>query len=137
MASIRKDQWLHDVLQSSIDAYHAGRVDEAIAHLVAAGRDFPKASKLWGYFGFLHSEAGQDAKAVQAFRKATTLSPRSEAASLGLFHSLWRTGRTDAAFHEMRRFVKSNEPPQYRQLLREMLAESPSERIGRAELVVA
>jgi tetratricopeptide (TPR) repeat protein len=137
MASTKKDQRLHDLLQSSIDAYHAGSVDAAIEHLVTAARDFPKAAKLWGYLGFLYGETGQDAKAVQAFRKAAGVSPRSEAASLGLFHSLWRVGRTDAAFNEMRRFVKSNDSPQYRRLLRDMLAESPSERTRRGELVVA
>ena len=50
-----------------------------------------------------------------------------EQASLGLFHSLGRMGKTDAAFDEMRRFVKSNDSPRYRQLLREMLAETPAE----------
>lgn len=53
------------------------------------------------------------------------LSPHSEMASLGLFHSLWRTDRTDAAFDEMRRFLKSNDSPHYRRLLRDLLADDP------------
>jgi lipoprotein NlpI len=87
---------------------------------------FPRAAKLWGYLGFLYGEAGEHAQAVRAFRKTTTLSPHSEKASLGLFHSLWNVGKIDAAFDEMRRFVKSNDSPHYRQLIRDMLAEAPS-----------
>jgi hypothetical protein len=55
----------------------------------------------------------------------TGLSPHSEQASLGFFHSLWRIGRTNSAFDEMRRFVKSNDSPGYRELIRDMLAEAP------------
>jgi hypothetical protein len=66
------------------------------------------------------------------------LSPHSEQASLGLFHSLWCSGKTNAAFNEMRRFVKSNDSPHYRQLIRDMLAEAPSKAISLKEpLVVA
>jgi lipoprotein NlpI len=94
---------------------------------VQNARAFPRAAKLWGYLGFLYGEAGENVKAANTFRKATALSPHSEQASLGLFHSLWRTGKTNAAFDEMRRFVKSNDSPRYRQLIRDMLAEIPIE----------
>jgi predicted Zn-dependent protease len=123
MASTKTKQ-LDALLQSAIDSYRAGGVHEAI-HTLAGQANVFKAAKLWGYLGFLYTETGDDEKAVQAFRKAVALSPRSELASLGLFHSLWRTGRTDAAFDEMGRFVKSNDSPHYRQLLRHMLADPP------------
>jgi hypothetical protein len=35
--------------------------------------------------------------------------------------------KTNAAFDEMRRFVKSNDSPRYRQLIRDMLAETPTQ----------
>jgi Flp pilus assembly protein TadD len=136
--ALTKKQQLDDLLQLAIDAYHAGRIDEAIDHLAAQASGFPKAARLWGYLGFLYVEAGEPAKAQHAFRTATRLSPRSEQASLGLFHSLWRSGKTDAAFNEMRRFVKSNDSPRYRQLIRDMLAEAPGEQLAPNEsLVVA
>jgi predicted Zn-dependent protease len=136
--ALTKKQKLDGLMQAAIDSYHAGRLDEAINHLVHRANDFPKAAGLWGYLGFLYSESGEDVKAAQAFRKTVSLSPHSEQASLGLFHSLWRMGKTNAAFDEMRRFVKSNDSPRYRQLIRDMLAEAPGKSIILVEsLVVA
>ncbi len=136
--ALTKKQQLDELLQSAIDAFHAGQIDEAIDLIVQRASSFPKAARLWGYLGFLYGEAGKHTRAERAFRKTTALSPHSEQASLGLFHSLWNTGKTDAAFDEMRRFVKSNDSPRYRQLIRDMLAEAPREASASTkELVVA
>lgn len=136
--ALTKKQQLDEVLQSAIDAYHGRRPDEAIGLLVHGASGFPKAARFWGYLGFLYGVAGEHAKAERSFRKTTVLSPHSEQASLGLFHSLWNTGKSDAAFDEMRRFVKSNDSPRYRQLIRDMLAEAPGEAIASIKgLVVA
>ncbi|HEX4125277.1 MAG TPA: hypothetical protein VHY37_11165 [Tepidisphaeraceae bacterium] len=102
-----------------------GRLDKAIDHLAQQAPNFPKAPSLWGYLGLVYNEAGDQPKAQHAFRIAARLSPHSEQASLGLFHSLWHQGKTNAAFNEMRRFVKSNDSPRYRQLIRDMLADGP------------
>jgi Flp pilus assembly protein TadD len=134
--ALTKKQKLDELLQGAIDAYQAGRIAEAVDRLVRTSGDFPKAPRLWGYLGFLYGEVGNDPGAVHAFRKCVALSPRSEQASLGLFHSLWRSGKTDAAFDEMRRFVKSNNSPQYRRLIREMLAETPEEQASEAPTLV-
>jgi predicted Zn-dependent protease len=134
--ALTKRQQLDELLQAAIDAYHAGEIDNAIGHLVDAAGSFPKAAKLWGYLGFLYGEAGEHAKAERAFRKTIALSPHSETASLGLFHSLWHMGKTKAAFDEMRRFVKSNDSPRYRHLIRDMLAEAPGESSTPREVLV-
>jgi tetratricopeptide (TPR) repeat protein len=136
--ALTKKQQLNELLQAAIDSYQAGRIDAAIAHLIQNAGSFPTAAKLWGYLGFLHGEAGEHLKAARAFRRAANISPHSEQASLGLFHSLWRSGKTNAAFDEMRRFVKSNDSPSYRQLIRDMLAEKPvRQKTSRKTLVVA
>jgi lipoprotein NlpI len=129
--ALTKQEPLHALMQRAIDSYHAGRLGEAIAELAQNARRFPRAAKLWGYLGFLYGEAGENSKAVQAFRKTAELSPHSEQASLGLFHSLWRVGKTDAAFNEMRRFVKHYDAPRYRKMLREMLSEIPDEKTAK------
>jgi predicted Zn-dependent protease len=134
--ALTKKQQLDELLQAAIDTYHAGQIDQAIDHLVDGASTFPKAAKLWGYLGFLYGEAGDHAKAERAFRKTTALSPHSEQGSLGLFHSLWHMGKTNAAFDEMRRFVKSNDSPRYRQLIRDMLAESPGDSTTAKEALV-
>jgi len=122
--ALNKTEQLNETLQQAIGSYHAGQLTQAIAQLEGDSKRFPKSPKLWGYLGFLYSERGAETKAIRAFRNALRLSPRSEQASLGLFHSLWRAGRMDDAFHEMRRFMKSNDSPRYLELLRDMLSES-------------
>jgi Tfp pilus assembly protein PilF len=124
MASNKAKQQVDAILKSAIESYQGGKVSRAIDLLADRATGF-KSPKVWGYLGFLYTEARNDEKAVHAFRKAIALAPRSEMASLGLFHSLWRTDHTDAAFDEMRRFLKSNDSAHYRQFLRDMLADAP------------
>lgn len=40
-------------------------------------------------------------------KKSVTLSPKSEMASLCLFHTLWDLNRQDEAKNEIRRFIQS------------------------------
>ena len=118
-----KAQKLDALLQLAVDDDQAGRLPQAIDRLAEQADAFPKAPRLWGYLGFLHGENGDPKSAARAYRRTTEPSPRSELASVGLFHSLWRSKRADAAFDEMRRFVQRNDAPRYRELLRDMLAE--------------
>ncbi len=131
---------LDHVLQQAIDSFAAGQTLQAIERLNRSKTAFPTAPRLWGYLGFLYGELGNDAMAVRAFRRATTLSPHSERASMGLFHSLWRTGKVDAAFREMRRYMKAYDSPRFRELLRGMLSDpvqppsSPDESLSADEI---
>ena len=100
-----KDVGLHSGLQQAIDLYHAGRLGDAIKLLQKLGKAFPESAKLWGYLGFLNREADQPVAAARCFRNAVELSPKSERASLGLFFTLWRLKKFDAALKEMARFV--------------------------------
>jgi tetratricopeptide (TPR) repeat protein len=127
--ALTKVEKLSELLQTAIDSHQAGHLDRAIELLSDRADEFPRSAKLWGYLGFLYSENGDSKQAIRAFRKTAGLSPHSEQASLGLFHSLWRAHKTDDAFDEMRRFVKRNDSPRYRELLRNMLAEPGDRRI--------
>jgi tetratricopeptide (TPR) repeat protein len=60
------------------------------------------------------------------FRKACELSPSSELASLGLFHSLMQQGKIPDALTEMRRFLAQRPSEEYKRLLAEM-GERPDE----------
>jgi predicted Zn-dependent protease len=62
-----------------------------------------------------------DARAL--FAKIVHLKPKSELASRGLFHSLWKLERHDEAFDEMRRFLAIADSEDYRQLLNDMKAD--------------
>ena len=56
-------------------------------------------------------------------KRAVELSPRSELASVGLFHSLWDLGKVNQAFAEMRRFLRLSDSPEYSKLLRDLTVE--------------
>ncbi len=58
--------------------------------------------------------------AIHAFRRAFELSPRSDVASFGLFHTLFQAGRNDDAFGEMRRFLSIADSTEYETLLSEI-----------------
>lgn len=74
-----------------------------------------------GTLGDIYLEQGRVAEAVEAFRRATELSPRSELASISLFHSLVRQGMGSLALQEMRRYLKlAPNSPEYRLLIDEM-----------------
>ena len=55
--------------------------------------------------------------AIHTFYRVTEMSPRSEVASLALFHSLFQAGRQDEAFGEMRRFLSIADSTEYETLL--------------------
>jgi predicted Zn-dependent protease len=59
------------------------------------------------------------------FSRIVGSKPTSELASRGLFHSLWKLGRHDEAFAEMKRFLQIAESKEYRRLLSEIIAETP------------
>ena len=54
------------------------------------------------------------------YKKTTGLNPRSELASLGLFHSLWELKNYRRAYQEMERFLSSNEANNYKVTLKEL-----------------
>lgn len=55
--------------------------------------------------------------------QSVVVSPKSETASLVLFHSLWKTNRKDEAFDEMRRFMSLAPSNAYDELLKDINAE--------------
>jgi predicted Zn-dependent protease len=90
-----------------------------LEQLVAAE---PTSAGLHWFLGHLYWEQNLLDQAAQTFRRATELNPRSERASLGLFHSLWERGRQEEALEEMGRFLKIADCPDYRKILAEINA---------------
>jgi hypothetical protein len=52
-------------------------------------------------------------EAERDFKSAVVLSPKSEKASLGLFHCLWEQGKEDGAFEEMKRLIRTTKREEY------------------------
>jgi predicted Zn-dependent protease len=63
----------------------------------------PNNPRVLGVFAGLYFRQGKLEEASRYFRRATELSPKSELASLGLFHSLWGTGEHTSAEREIAR----------------------------------
>jgi tetratricopeptide (TPR) repeat protein len=114
---------LRSLLDQAIRLRRAGRIEQAIVLLERLGREYPKSAAVAGYLGGAYFDLDQPTKAAKYFRRATKLSPRSELASLGLFHSLWSVDAIDAAFAEMRRFLKRADSKEYAKLLRDLAVE--------------
>ena len=88
-----------------IQKLDAGKIQEGVRLMEALVRRFPEQAPLHWYLGGLYlSEAKQPKKAVSHFQKAVRLAPKSERASLGLFHALWDTNRVDEALAEIKRY---------------------------------
>ncbi len=87
-------------------------------HLI--GR-YPNKPSVWGMRGAVLRLLDRKAEAMVSFREASWLSPRSELASLGLFHGLISLGRVEDAFLEAERFLGVEMSPEYSRLVAELL----------------
>jgi len=98
-----------------------GDADGAIKVLRALVTDFPKQSAAYLIIGDILWDEGMLVAASAAFRVATKRFPKLEIASLGLFHTLWRQSKTDAAFEEMKRFQSISFCQDYKEIVDEIL----------------
>src|SRR5437773_664217 len=98
--------------------------DGAIRVLRALVADFPKKPAPYLVIGDILWDEGRLSAASAAFRVATKRFPKLDIASLGLFHTLWRQSKTDAAFEEMKRFQSISFCRDYKEIVDEILQEA-------------
>lgn len=91
--------------------------EELLTSIVESGH---RSAACFAVLGRVRWELNNADGAVSAFQQAVELAPDSEETSLGLFHSLWDLDRTDDAFDEMKRYLKSNVSDEYPRLLEEL-----------------
>ncbi|MBI41585.1 MAG: hypothetical protein CMF59_18480 [Leptospiraceae bacterium] len=65
----------------SMDFYHRDQIAKAIVHARKAVDQNPALDPAWNFLGFLHSQAGNDERALEAFLKAIQANP---------YHSVYR-----------------------------------------------
>ena len=68
-------------------------------------------------------DKGERLAAAKTLSAVAQENPDWELASVSLFHALWETGRIEAAFREMSRYLASHESWEYRTLRRDLTAE--------------
>jgi predicted Zn-dependent protease len=86
---------------------HRDRADyeKALVILQQLSKRRPRSASVHAILGDVYWRQKRLKEAVGSFRRATKLSPNSELASLGLYHTLLESGREKAARAEMARFL--------------------------------
>ena len=108
------------LLGQAIDLKNQERNGEA-AHLLERLRETnPESASVHALLGDALWEQGKLAESIPAFRRAVVLSPKSEMASLGLFHTLMESGDKSSAVAEMRRFLGVADSEEYESLARSL-----------------
>lgn len=102
----------------------AGNMAEAIAILEKLAARRPRKASVVGVLAGLQRQAGDYEASVLNGRRATELAPRSEMASVNLFHALYHLGEIDGAFRELARFRSTKHSPEYEQMLMEIEEEA-------------
>ena len=86
---------------------------DAIRILRALAKIKSNSASVHGLLGDVYWRLGRLKQAVQSFKRATELAPKSELASLGLFHILWESGKMERAKAEMKRYMAVGNSREY------------------------
>lgn len=107
----------------ALELWHGGDGRAAAGILKRPASEYPDHPATLGMLGAIYQSLGEYDRAVYYFKKTAALSPKSELAALGLFHSLWRVGRHDEAMDEMMCFLSVAPSEEYNRLVRESFGE--------------
>ena len=99
----------------------AKRYDQAKEILLALADENEDSASVFGILGDVYWQLGSWENATRCFARAVKLSPKSELASLGLFHTLWESGQARLALNEMERFLSLSHSAEYAKVLRELI----------------
>jgi tetratricopeptide (TPR) repeat protein len=124
---VKENPELDRLFADGIRLKRARKPAEAIVPLEKAASQFPDAAPLLWYLGsvYLH-DLKEPAKALPHFRRAVELTPKSERASKGVFHSLWNLDRFDEALEEIKRYqlLTDGKSQEYSEIVAEINAKT-------------
>jgi predicted Zn-dependent protease len=92
------------------------QAEEWMKGLVA---EFPEASIVHSYYGWVLSREGKHREAIEHGRVAVKLSPDSEMSSIMLFRVLWSAGEHREAFDEMKRLEQYGRSEEYARIMQQ------------------
>ena len=118
MTSIEK------MFESAIDFRDKGQLREAVAIFSKILDNYSNDKGLAGVHGVLggvYMDLEEHEKALDNFKKATILSPKSELASLGLYVSYVNVDKDEEAIGELIRYLKNYPAELYKDTLEELL----------------
>ena len=100
--------------------------DHVIRILRALAKIKSNSASVHGLLGDVYWRLGRLKQAVQSFKRATELAPKSELASLGLFHILWESGKIERAKAEMKRYLAVGNSREYASMVPQLFANGNS-----------
>ena len=112
-ANVVKQRDFAKLLGRAIRHRDKSEYDDAIRILRALAKVKPESASVQGLLGDVYWRLGRLKQAVQSFKRATELVPKSELASLGLFHALWESGKMERAKAEMKRYMAVGKSREY------------------------
>lgn len=90
----------------SIQSRAEAEPEKALAELRRIIEADSQSAEAWLLKASIHFGRDEHHLAAEAFAKVIKKKPKDGTASIGLFHSLWSSGKTDAAFEEMKRYFR-------------------------------
>jgi tetratricopeptide (TPR) repeat protein len=120
---------IEPIFNKALEFWRGGDGRTAASMLERLALEYPNRPFILGMLGAIYRSLEEYERAVEYYSRTTALSPKSELASLGLFHSLWRVGRHEEAMAEMTRFTSVAPSKEYDLLVSESLGELVDEEL--------
>lgn len=105
-------------------------LEQAEQWMKALVEEFPEASIVHSYYGWVLSREGKHREAIEHGRVAVKLSPESEMSSIMLFRVLWSAGEHQQAFDEMKRLEQYGHSEEYARMMQEWNEGKPENGAG-------
>jgi len=103
-----------------------GELRDSVGVLLRILDNYPTDKGIFGVhlvLGGVFSDLKEHEKAVDNFKKATDLNPKSEIASLGLYVTYTKLDRDEEAIGELKRYLRQFPADLYKDTLEELLAD--------------
>jgi predicted Zn-dependent protease len=102
-------------------------LEEAAEWMKGLVTEFPGASIVHSYYGWVLSRQGKHREAIEHGRVAVKLSPESEISSIMLFRILWSAGQHKEAFDEQKRLEQYGPSEEYARMMQEWKESKPED----------
>jgi tetratricopeptide (TPR) repeat protein len=115
---------IDSMFELAIELRDAGELKDSVGVLLKILENYPTGERLdhvYLILGGVYSDLGELKKALNNFKKATTLNPKLEIASLGLYITLAKLNKDEEAISELFRFLRQFPAKLYKDTLEELL----------------